>query len=71
MNDDDRDLETIFAMRLDKERAKFWREVITVILLLLGFAAGFVAFGAVQYVVCFSRDRDVSVVDCLFPSRRK
>lgn len=70
MTDHDSDLSTIWAVRLDRERAKFWRDVITVILLLMGFALGFLAFAGVQYAVCYSRDRDISMVDCLFPVRR-
>ncbi len=58
------DLETLFAVRLKEERVKFFRDVLLLLFIVVGFLMGLGVFGGVQYWLCYSKNPDVTVVQC-------
>jgi hypothetical protein len=61
---DDEDLETLFAVRLQENRLKFWSDIIKVIILVGGLSIGFLVFGALQYWTCKLRIPNITPMQC-------
>jgi len=60
----EKDLDTIFAIRLSEDRAAFWRQILQVIVILASMFAGFALFAGVQFWTCYLRNSDVGFVEC-------
>ena len=65
------DLETLFAVRIKEERIKFFRDLLLMAYILVGFLFGMSVFAGVQYWVCYSKNPEVTILQCLSHSEPK
>lgn len=63
--DQTNDLETIFKMRLPQRQVRFLRELGLLIFFCLGGVFMLAALGGAQYLICTSKNPDITFMQCM------
>ncbi len=63
-----KDQKTLFAVRLDRNKFGFWKELYDMIRVIFCFGLIMIMMGACQYYFCKSKNSDITVSQCF--SRR-
>ena len=61
-----KDQETLFAIRIEKRRASFLKQLMFLVVIMLGLGFVISLFAAGQYYYCIKNTPDAGVRECLF-----
>lgn len=64
-----KDPKTLFAVRLDRSKFGFWKELYDMIRVILCFCLIIVMLGACQVYLCQQKNSGYTISKCLSPSR--